>query len=84
MVDSTAVRSHNSAMGAKGGNQCIGRTAGGPTRKIRMIVDVRENPLDFAITAVNVHDYKETHSLIQIAEEKYQSKAGKHDVEERG
>ena len=56
MVDSTAVRSHNSAMGAKGGNQCIGRTAGGPTKKIRMIVDVRENPLDFAITAVNVHD----------------------------
>ena len=28
--------------------------------------------------------HKETRSLIQIAEEKYQSKAGKRDVEERG
>ena len=28
--------------------------------------------------------FKETRSLIQIAGEKYQSKAGKHDVEERG
>ena len=43
-------------MGDKGGNHSIGRTAGGPTRKIRMIVDVRGNPLDFAITAINVQD----------------------------
>ena len=44
----------------------------------------RRNPLDFTITAGDVHDSKETLGLIQILEEKYLSKAGKHDVEERG
>ena len=44
----------------------------------------RGNPLDFTITAGNVHDSKETCNLIQILEEKYLSKAGKHDVEECG
>ena len=42
MVDSAAVKNHKSAMGAKGGNQCIGRTAGDPTTKMRMIVDGAE------------------------------------------
>ena len=41
------------------------------------------NPLDFTITAGNVHDSKETRNLIQILEAKYLPKAGKHDVEER-
>ena len=84
MVDSTAVRNHKSAMGARGGNQCIGRTAGGPTTKIHMIVDAHGNPLDFTITAGNVHDSKETCNLIQILEEKYLSKDSKYDVEECG
>ena len=84
MVDFTAARNHKSAMGARGGNQCIGRTAGGPTTKMRMIVDAHGYPLDFTITAGNVHDSKETCNLIQILEEKYLSKAGKLDVEERG
>ena len=44
----------------------------------------RGNPPGFTITAGNVHDSKETLSLIQISEAKYLPKAGKHDVEERG
>ena len=44
----------------------------------------RGNPLDFTITAGNVHDSKETLSLIQIFEAKYLPKAGKYDVEECG
>ena len=44
----------------------------------------RGNPPGFTITADNVHDSKETCNLIQILEEKYLSKAGKHDVEECG
>ncbi len=44
----------------------------------------RGNPPGFTITAGNVDDSKKTHSLIQIAGEKDQSKAGKHDVEEHG
>ena len=84
MVDPVAAGNHKSAMGARGGNQCIGRTAGGPTTKMRLIVDGAENPLDFTITAGNVHDSKETCNLIQILEEKYLSKDSKHDVEECG
>ena len=48
------------------------------------MIDARGNPLDFTVTAGNVRDSKESRSLIQIAEEKYQPKAGKHDAEERG
>ena len=44
----------------------------------------RGNPLDFTITAGNVHDSKETCNLIQILEEKYLSKDSKYDVEECG
>ena len=44
----------------------------------------RGNPPGFTIAAGNVHDSKETLSLIQILEAKYLPKAGKHDAEERG
>ena len=43
----------------------------------------RGNPLDFTISAGNVHDSTENCNLIQILEAKYLPKAGKHDVEER-
>ena len=42
------------------------------------------NPLGFTVTAGNAHGSKASRSLIQITEEKYLSKAGKHDAEERG
>ena len=84
MVDSAAVKNHKSAMGAKGGNQCFGKTDNGTETKMRMIVDGAENPPGFTITAGNVHDSKETRNLIQILEAKYLPKAGKHDAEERG
>ena len=48
------------------------------------MIDARGNPLDFTVTAGNVRDSKASRSLIQITEEKYLSKAGKHDAEERG
>ena len=47
-------------MGAKGGNQCIRRTVGGSTTKLRVIVDGRGNPLGFTVTAGNVRDSKES------------------------
>ena len=58
-------------MGARGGNQCIGKTAGGPTTKLRLIVDGAETRFGFTVTAGNVRDSKESRSLIKIAEEKY-------------
>ena len=40
MVDSTAVRGHRSAAGAKGQHRCaIGRSRGGPTTKIHALAD---------------------------------------------
>ena len=81
MVDSKAVKNHKPTMGAKGGNQCIGKTAGGPTTKLSVIVDASGNSLGSAVTAGNVRDSQVSRSLIQILEEKCLSKAGKHDVE---
>ena len=56
MVDPAAVRNHKSSMGARGGNQCIGRTAGGPTTKMRMIVDGAEtrstSPSQWAMSTI--------------------------------
>ena len=71
-------------MGARGGNQCIGKTAGGPTTKLRLIVDGAEIRFGFTVTAGNARDSKEICNLIQILEGKYLPKAGKHDVEECG
>ena len=71
-------------MGARGGNQCIGKTAGGPTTKLRLIVDGAETRFGFTVTAGNARDSKETCNLIQILEGKYLPKVGKHDVEECG
>ena len=64
-------------------NASAGRPAARQRRFI-LIVDAHGNPLDFTITAGNVHDSKETCNLIQILEEKYLSKVGEHDAEERG
>ena len=69
MADFAAVGNHRSAMGSKGGNQCICRTSGGSTTKLSVIVDARGNPLGFTVTAGNVRDSKESRSLIQILEE---------------
>ena len=73
-----AVKNLKLAMEAQGGKQCIGKTAGGPTTKMRRIVDALGNPLGFTVTADNFRDSKASRSLIQIAEEKYQHKAGKY------
>ena len=50
MIDATIVRAHQHSAGArkkKGVNQSIGRSRGGLTTKIHMIVDALGNPLAF-------------------------------------
>ena len=58
MVDSSAVRAHRSAAGAKGGqqNQAIGRSRGGPTTKIHALADGAGRLYALMLTAGQVHD----------------------------
>ena len=56
MVESAAVRNHKPSMGAKGGNQCFGKTDNGTETKMRMIVDGAEtrpaSPSQRAMSAI--------------------------------
>src|SRR6202521_1815290 len=66
MIDATIVRAHQHSAGArkkKGVNQAIGRSRGGLTTKIHMIVDALGNPLAFTLTAGQVHDITQAETL---------------------
>jgi len=58
LIDSTIVKAHRAASGAKGGekNQAIGISRGGRTTKIHATVDSKGRPLNFAVTGGQVHD----------------------------
>ena len=61
IIDSTIVRAHHSAAVApkkNGGqvSQALGRSRGGFTTKIHVVVDGLGNPLRFTLTAGQVHD----------------------------
>src|SRR5262245_23004451 len=57
LIDSTIVKAHRSASGAKGGeNQAIGISRGGRTTKIHAIVDSKGRPLNFIVTGGQIHD----------------------------
>ncbi len=57
-IDSTIVKAHRAASGAKGGeqNQAIGISRGGRSTKIHAIIDSKGRPLNFAVTGGQVHD----------------------------
>ncbi|MGB9388139.1 MAG: IS5 family transposase [Pseudolabrys sp.] len=57
-LDSSHVKAHRSAAGAKGGNgaQAVGRSRGGRTSKIHCLADDRGRPVAFALTPGNVAD----------------------------
>ena len=66
IIDATIVRAHQHSAGArkkKGVNQAIGRSRGGLTTKIHMIVDALGNPLAFTLTAGQVHDITQAETL---------------------
>ena len=57
LIDSTVVKAHRAASGAKGGkNQAIGVSRGGRTTKIHAVVDSKGRPLSFTVTGGQVHD----------------------------
>ena len=66
MIDATIVRARQHSAGArkkKGVNQAIGRSRGGLTTKIHMIVDALGNPLAFSLTGGQVHDITQAETL---------------------
>lgn len=64
-MDSTYIKAHRSAAGAKGGfNNAIGRSRGGQTTKIHALTDDAGRPLVFVVTAGNTYDLVGARSLI--------------------
>ena len=68
MPDSTAVRAHMCAAGgSKSGRrqeQCPGRSRGGFSSKIHLLVDALGFPLQFSLTAGERHDLLQAESLL--------------------
>ncbi len=70
MIDSTVVRAHPCAAGAmkKEGqeeNQALGRSRGGFSTKIHVLVDGLGNPLDFILTGGQVADVTQAKPLLE-------------------
>ena len=71
MIDATIVRAHQHSAGArkKGGHdQAIGRSRGGLTTKIHVIVDALGNPLALSLTGGQVHDITQAETLVAKVE----------------
>jgi transposase len=57
MIDSTSVRAHQQAATAKrGADQCLGRSRGGLTTKIHVVVDPQGLPIRLGLTPGPTHD----------------------------
>lgn len=70
LIDSTIIRAHPCAAGApakRGGQQeqALGRSRGGFSTKIHIVVDALGNPLDFVLTGGQAHDVKQGSTLLQ-------------------
>ena len=66
MIDATIIRAHQHAAGAEGGQekQALGRSCGGFSTKIHAKVDALGMPLDFIVTAGQVHDSQLAQALL--------------------
>ena len=77
MVDGTIVRAHACAAGAPQGHlpepsdQALGRSAGGFTTKIHVMVDAPGNPLDFILTGGQAADVTQAYVLVEGARATY-------------
>ena len=83
MLDSTIVRAHQQAANGKGGkDQALGRSRGGLTTKIHMLVDALGRPLRFIVTTGQVGDITQAPALLEgqtgdavLADKAYDSNA---------
>jgi len=66
LLDSTIIRAHPCAAGAPDkGKQALGRSRGGFSTKIHVVVDALGNPLDFVLTAGQTHDVTQGPTLLE-------------------
>jgi len=65
MIDSTCVRAHQHAAGARHseGSQGLGRSAGGLTSKLHLCFSENAGPQNFVLSAGNEHDIKHADKL---------------------
>ena len=94
--DSTAVRAHVSAAGAKGGSKIrhLGRSRGGFSTKIHLKTDLEGNPLDFPLTGGEVSDTTQFETFLDlgpditpreaISDKGYDSRANRAAARKRG
>jgi transposase len=78
MIDSTIVRAHACAAGAPQrlsfeppNDQALGRSKGGFTTKIHVMVDALGNPLDFVLTGGQAADVTQSYTLVKGVRAKY-------------
>ena len=66
-LDSTVNRAHQHAAGGKGGaeSQAIGRSRGGATTKVHLVVDALGLPVEFDVTVGQRHDSQPAPALIE-------------------
>ena len=68
IVDASIVRVHQDAAGGKKtGSECIGRSRGGPSTKIHVVVDALGNPTKVALTEGQVHDVTQASEMLKDA-----------------
>src|SRR5262245_9468092 len=93
LIDSTIVKAHRSASGAKGGkNQAIGISRGGRTTKIHAVVDGKGRPLNFIVTGGQVHDSQVVEDvlntprspLVVTADKAYDSQTACQQIKDEG
>jgi len=66
MLDGSYVRAHQHSSGAqKGFETAVGKSRGGNTTKIHLLVDANGNPVHFELTGGQVHDTKIAPKLIE-------------------
>jgi len=74
MIDSTSIRVYQQAATAKSGvaDHCLGRSRGGLTTKIHVVVDAQGLPIRLGLTAGQAHD---GHASIRLWLRAYESTA---------
>jgi transposase len=94
MIDSTSVRAHQQAATAKkrGADHCLGRSRGGLTTKIHVVVDAQGLPIRLGLTAGQAHDGQIADTLLDhlgprtivLADKAYDADRIRELIEQRG
>lgn len=92
IVDASIVRVHQDAAGGKkNGGECVGRSRGGPSTKIHVVVDGLGNPTKVELTEGQVHDVTQAQQILKsavstsvLADKGYDSNAIVEQIEAQG